>query len=222
MLTTMSTISLFLIVGTLGAAGREGSVCATSAATEAQVETVTAGVTVELLLVERIASRLEFEVKVTNGSKNAVLVVSNPIRVDGSSGAYLSVSENNPAQLELRFEVFAPPVYTIYAAKNRVTFLRLEPGTTHQEKVLVQTPLKDTKPPWGEWSNTQPIDLTNIQQVVARVGLLPDDPAIHAALENVRSPEGLEKVKTGPFQGKRLFEIQSVISSKIFKVRRVK
>ena len=184
-----------------------------------QAATVTAGVTVDLLLLERTATRLEFEIKVTNGSEKAVLVVSDPIRVDGLSGAYLSFNENNPAQLELRFEIFAPPVYTVYAPKNRVTFLRLEPGATHQEKILLQSPLKDTKPPWGEWQDTQPIDMTKIQRVIAKVGILPADPAIHAALENVRSPDGLEKVKSGPFQGKVLFEIQSVISSKIFNIR---
>jgi len=41
--------------------------------------------------------------------------------------------------------------------------------------------------------------MKNIQQVIAMVGVLPDDPAIHAALKNVHSPEGLEKVKSGPF-----------------------
>jgi hypothetical protein len=101
---------------------------------------------------------------------------------NGLRGAYLSLNENNPAQLELRFEVCGPPIYTVYAPKNRVTVLRLEPGATNQEKILLQSPLKDTKPPWGEWQDTQSIDLTNIQQVIARVGVLPDDPAIYKSL----------------------------------------
>ena len=168
---------------------------------------------------ESTGTRLEFKVRVTNDSEKAVLVVTDPIRVDGLRGAYLSLNENNPAQLELRFEIFASPLYTTYAPKNRVTFLRLEPGATHQERIVLQSPLKGTKPPWGEWQDTQSIDMTNIQQVVARVGILPDDPAIHAALENVRSPDGLENVRSGQFQGKLLFEIQSVICSKIVKVR---
>ena len=211
--------TLILVMAALCGVGGRTSVFAMSNVTGAQAATDTAGVTVELLLVERTTSRMEFEVKVANGSEKAILVVSNPISVDGLKGPYLSLDENNPAQLELLFKIFAPAVYTVYAPKNHVTFLRLAPGAMHQEKILLQNPLKDTKPPWGDWQDTQPIDITNIQRVVARVGVLPDVPAIHAALENVVSPAGLEKVKSGPFQGKRLFEIQSVISSKIFNVR---
>jgi hypothetical protein len=171
------------------------------------------------LLHANTGTQLDFNIKVTNGSEKAVLVVSDPIGVDGLRGAYLSLNEDNPTQLELRFEIFAPPPYTVYAPKNRVTFLRLEPGATHHERIVLQSPLKSTKPPWGEWQDTHSIDMTNVRQVVARVGILPDDPAIHAALENVRSPDGVEKVRSGPFQGKLLFEIQTVISSKIVNIR---
>lgn len=210
--------SLILVVDVLGGVSMRSSACSMTTATGVQAATVTAGVTVDVVLLERTADRMEFEIKVTNAGEKAVLIVSDPIRVDGDRGAYLSLNKNNPAQLELRFEIFGPPVYTIYAPKNRVTFLRLEPGAIHQEKILLEGPLNDTKPPWGEWQDTHPIDMKNIQQVTARVGVLPDDPAIHAALKNAHSPEGLETVKSGPLKGEPLFKIQSVISSKILNV----
>src|SRR5688500_3997407 len=142
-------LSLILVMGALCGVGMRSSVCAINTATGAQAATVMEGVTVDLLLLESTGTGLEFKTQVTNGSEKAVLVVSEPISVDGLRGAYLSLSEHNPAQLELRFEIFAPPLYTVYAPKNRVTFLRLEPGATHQERIVLQSPLKGTKPPWG-------------------------------------------------------------------------
>jgi hypothetical protein len=79
-------------------------------------------------------------------------------------------------------------------------------------------PFKDTKPPWGEWQDTKLINIENIRQVVARVGVLPDVPDVHAALINTPSPQGLEMVTSGRLRGKALFEIQIIVSSNIVRL----
>lgn len=176
------------------------------------------GVVVELVLLERSPKQLKFQVRIKNTSERAVLIVSDPMRVDGDRGAYLSLDERNPGLLEIAFAVFPPPIYTIYAPKNRVTFLRLDPGATHVEEVVLDEPFHDTKPPWGEWNDTKPINVENLRQVVAKVGVLPDDPGVHAALVNVYKPHGLERVNVGPLKGKALFEIQTLVSSNMVKL----
>ena len=194
--------------------GTGGDTCAGSADTTTPTPEGAARATVvDLVLLERTPKQWKFQVKIINTGERAVLIVSDPVRVDGSVGAYLSVDNGSPGLLEIEFMVFPPPVYTIYAPKNCVTFLRLDPGATHTEEVLLHLPFKDTKPPWGEWQDTKPINIENIQHVIAKVGILPDDPAVHAALANVPSPHGLEMVTSGPLRGKALFEIQRIISS---------
>lgn len=176
------------------------------------------GAVVDLVLLGRSAKQLKFQVRIKNTSERAVLIVSDPVRVDGDRGAYLSLDEHDQNLLEIAFTVFPPAIYTILAPKNRVTFLRLDPGATHIEEVVLDNPFKDTKPPWGEWNDTKPINIENVRAVVAKVGVLPDDPAVHAALVNVASPEGLERVENGPLKGKALFEIQTIVSSGIVKL----
>jgi len=174
---------------------------------------------VDLVLLERNPKQLKFQVRIKNIGERAVLIVSDPVRVDGDRGAYLSFDEHNPNLLEIDFMVFPPPIYTVYAPKNRVTLLRLDPGATHVEEVILNVPFKDTKPPWGEWNDPKPINVENIREIVAKVGILPDDPAVHAALVNVASPHGLERVKSGPLKGKALFEVQTIVASNIVKLK---
>lgn len=182
-------------------------------------QSVGSPVVVDLVLLERSQKQWKFRVTIKNTGEKTVLIVADPVRVDGDRGPYLSVDEHNPRVLEIAFTVFPPPIYTIYAPQNHVTFLRLDPGATHVEEVAWHEPFKDTKPPWGEWNDTKPIDVTNVREVVAKVGVLPDDPNVHAALKNVAWPHGLETVRTGPLKGKALVEIQTIVSSNTVKLR---
>lgn len=70
----------------------------------------------------------------------------------------------------------------------------------------------------GEWIDTKPIHIENIHEVVAKVGVLPDDRAVHAAFANEAKPHGLERVENGPLKGKALFRIQTIVSSNIIKL----
>ena len=176
------------------------------------------GIVVDLVLLEHSPKQLKFEVRIKNMGERAVLIVSDPVRVDGDRGAYLSLDERDPGLLEIAFAVFPPPLYTLLAPKHHVTFLRLDPGATHVEEVVLDDPFKDTKPPWGEWNDTKPINFENLRQVVAKVGILPDDPAVHALLVNLAEPHGLERVESGPLKGKALFRIQTIVSSGIVKL----
>lgn len=181
-------------------------------------QSVGSPVSVDLVLLERSRKEWKFRVTIKNTGEKAVLIVADPVRVDGDRGAYLSLNEHNPGLLEIAFTVFPPPIYTVYAPKDRVTFLPLDPGASHIEEVVWDEPFKDTKPPWGEWNDTKAIDVANLREAIAKVGVLPDDPGVHAALINVAWPHGLETVESGPLKGKSLFEIQTIISSNTVKL----
>ena len=176
------------------------------------------GVVVEAVLLERTQAHLRFQVRVRNASDKAVLIVSDPVRVEGSKGPYLSLNESNPGLLELRFELFPLPVHTIYAPKHRVTLLPLAPGATHLEDVMLKIPFRNTRPPWDESLRTSAIDIAKIHEVVAKVGIFPDDAAIRVMLSNIDAFHGLESPSSGPLKGKVLFEIQTVVSSKPLKL----
>ena len=215
---TRILISLSFFMGLLSVlSGNDGGYLEKSVS-KVQGETAAEPVAVDLALLKRTPTRLEIQVKVKNLGERPVVVVTDPVRLDGSEGVYLSLNENDSSQLELAFAVYPPPFYTRLAPKTRVTFRRLEAGGAYQTNVVLDTPLKDTKPPWGETPNTELIDLAKIHQIRANVGILPDDPGVHDAFTNNRSPDGFELVKKGPFKGKLLFELQALVSSRILKL----
>jgi hypothetical protein len=178
-----------------------------------QLSSAKSDVVVSLRLLERTPNQLKFQIKVSNSGARPVLIVTDPVRLDGSKGVYLSLNEKDPTLLELGLEVFPPPPYTRLAPKNRVTFKQLEAGGTYEEEVVVQVPLEETKPPWGNMPDAQTIDITKVRQVRVNVGVLPDEPEVREAFANDPSPEGMEVIKSGPLKGESLFEIQEIVSS---------
>src|SRR5690242_17803966 len=85
-------------------------------------QSVGSPVVVDLVLLERSQKQWKFRVTIKNTGEKTVLIVADPVRVDGDRGPYLSVDEHNPGVLEIAFTVFPPPIYTIYAPQNHVTF----------------------------------------------------------------------------------------------------
>ena len=59
---------------------------------------------VDLVLLERTPKQLKFQVRINNTGDRAVLIVSEPVRIDGSPGAYLSLGDTG--LLETKFMVF--------------------------------------------------------------------------------------------------------------------
>ncbi|HEX3248228.1 MAG TPA: hypothetical protein VHS05_02285 [Pyrinomonadaceae bacterium] len=170
-------------------------------------------ISITLRVVERTPTILKFYLQLKNVGEHAVLIVSEPVRIDGSKGMYLALGKGDSSLLEVSSQIFPPPNYDIVVPKHRVTYKMLAPGTDYEEEIVLQTPLTETEPPWREMLTPRDIDLTKIQYVEVRVGVLPDEPEVRQAIE--RSSTGLEIVKSGPLKGKPLFAIQSLLSSKI-------
>jgi hypothetical protein len=172
-------------------------------------------ISITLRIVERTPKTLQFYLQVRNSGDHSVLMVSEPVRTDGSKGMYLSLSRDDSSLLEISSQIFPPPNYDIVVPKHRVTYRMLAPGLAYEEEILLQAPLNETEPPWREMLTPRDIDLTKIQYLELRVGVLPDEPEVRQAIE--RSSTGLEIVKSGPRKSQPLFAIQSVLSSKRIK-----
>jgi hypothetical protein len=170
-------------------------------------------VSVTLHIIERTPTRLKFHLQIRNSGDHSVLIISDSVRIDGSEGMYISLGGDDSSLLEVSSQVFPPPNYTILAPKHRVTYRLLYPGTAYEEEVLLKAPLSETEPPWREMLTPRNIDLTRLQSLELKVGVLPDEPGVRQAFAAERSPTGLEIVKNGSFKGKPLFEIQSIVSS---------
>jgi hypothetical protein len=178
----------------------------------------TDNIKVSLNLLQRTSTQLKFEIEVKNLGGGSAFIVTNPVRLDGTKGVYLSLNEDDPTLLELRLEVFPPPVYTRLAPKTKVTLKRLESDEIYKEEFILKTPFEETKPPYGRTPNKRPIQLSEVQHIIARLGVFPDESGVRGELVNDSCCTGLETTESGLFKGKPLFEIQKVISSEKIKL----
>lgn len=170
-------------------------------------------VKVSLRVLERTSKVAKFQATITNEGTRPVLIVTNPMRADGSAGPYLSLNADEPSMLELGFRAFPPPGFDILATNERVTYTSLEPEVPHHEEVSLLAPIEETEPPWRGMAKPRQIDLGRIQYVKLNVGVFPDEPEVREAFAYELSPTGLELVKRGRFKGKSLYKIQGIVSS---------
>jgi hypothetical protein len=171
-------------------------------------------VTVNLRMVELTPTRIKFHLQVKNAGDHSVLIVSDPVSVEGSEGMYLSLGTDDVSLLEVSSQVFPPPNYTILAPKHRVTYRSLDPGTAYEKDILLEAPLTETEPPWRGMLTPRAIDLTRIHYMELKVGVLPDEPGVREAFATELSPTGLEFVRSGSLKGKSLFRLQYIASTK--------
>jgi hypothetical protein len=172
---------------------------------------------VNLKLINKSSYCWEFEVVVENQGQEPVLIMTDPIRIDGSRGIYMSVAKEDPSTLELSIRLYDPPPYFLYVDKTRVRAAQLAPGAIHSERFVVNFPYKETFPPYGEYPVQRQVDNAKIKFMKVFVGVLPDEQGIRELLQHKVSNyvvNGYESLLKGRFKGKHLIDLQTVFSSK--------
>ena len=165
-------------------------------------------------MIKRLPDRWEFEVVSHNIGDRSVFVMSDAVRVDGSPGAYLSISPKDNELLDLGIRLFALPSYCTLSSATHVTLRRLDPSASFKEVITIKLPLRETEPPYENPLNKSPIDWSKVKYIRASVGILPDEEGVQDFLKHKEGigpyASGQESIERGLFRGKRLLELQSV------------
>jgi len=172
---------------------------------------------VELNVVKTLPDQLEMEVMVENTGGQDVFVMTDPVRVDGSKGPYVSIADESSGTIEVGVKLFPPPRYFLLSNAAGVKLQKLAAGTTLREVLQVSLPLSETMPPYGDKPRRKQIDPNRLQFVRASVGVLPDDEGINDLLQ--RKPfgpfvDGVEELVRGSFRSKRIIDLQRVYTSR--------
>lgn len=174
-------------------------------------------VKVALQLVRARRDGWDFQVTVKNEGERAVFVMANPRRTDGTRGHYFSSDGNTPATLNVSSRVYPLPPYTLYSDYAHVELKQLAPHTSYTELITINVPLSETMPPYPGVPVSKPIDLTKVKYVRASVGVLLDEEGVRDFLQKKIGigpyTNGLDPITKGTFKGKRVVDMQVVISS---------
>ena len=175
---------------------------------------------VNLRLLRVLAEGWEFEITTQNSGKNAVFVMAEAVRSDGSRGSYLALNPEDPSILDIGIQLYPVPSYSIYANQARVTLKRLDPGTSYTERIMVSFSARETSPPY-KGLEYQPLDRAKLHAARAAVGIVPDEEGIQDFLRRKQGigsyAGGLELITKGPLKGKSLYEVQKIIRSPTIK-----
>jgi len=169
--------------------------------------------------VEAKQDKWRVELSVHNAGESAVFAMADPVRSDRSLGPYIAIAPSDT--LDIGAVLHYPPPYSLYVNDARVKLKRVEPGSTLRETFNVEIPFTETIPPYGDTPQRHTVDHTTIKFVKGSVGVIPDEEAVREVLDRKpagRFVYGLEQLVVGSFKGKRLIDLQTVISSKALKV----
>jgi hypothetical protein len=158
----------------------------------------------------------ELETTITNRGRNSVLIMTEPVRVDGSKGPYIMLNKMAQGSLDVQVQLYRLPIYSIYTNRTLVRLERLGPGQNRTEKLEITFPTEETMPPYGETPERNPVLRDQIKVLNVSLGILPDEEGIRDILQRKSvGPwvDGLEELMTGAHRGKRLIELQTVVCS---------
>lgn len=171
---------------------------------------------VDLKLLKTLPDKLEMEVTIQNTGGQDVFVMTDPLRVDGSKGPYVSMADESSGTLDVEVKVYPPPHYFLLSNSAAVKLQKLAAGDTLKEVFHVSLPLSETMPPYGDNPQRKQIDPSRLQFVRATVGVLPYDEGIRDLLQRKRfGPfvNGVEELMQGSFKNKRIIDLQRVYTS---------
>ena len=185
-----------------------------------QRDASTSAISVSLRLIRMLPEKWEFELTTQNSGNNAVFILTEPIRSNGTRGSYFTLDPQDPSILEIAIRLYPPPDYCIYSNHTGVSLKRVDPGARHVELITVSFPARETSPPYKGVEYGK-LDSSKLHGARAALGVLTDDEGIRDFLRRKEGigpyAGGLELIHTGPLSGKSLYEAQEVILSPIIK-----
>lgn len=167
-----------------------------------------------------LPDKWEFEFTTQNSGSNPVFILTEPMRSNGSKGAYFTLDPQDPSILEIGILLYRPPDYSIYSNQTRVSLKLLNPGVKYIELITVMFPARETSPPY-KGLEYEKLDRSKLLGARAALGILPDDEGIRDFLRRKEGigpyAGGLELIDRGALSGKSLYEAQEVIHSPTIK-----
>jgi hypothetical protein len=156
------------------------------------------------------------EALVKNTGSVPVYVVTDPRRVDRSSGAYIEVDGVDPSTLICAFQFYPPNPFNPFVDETSVHLMRLEPSTSHTEVVQLSWPLRTTEPPFSDAPGARNVPAKAIKRIEVRVGFLPASGPVTRLTTVKLAPHdaytGRERIEIGSAL-KSLYEIQEIARS---------
>ena len=198
------------------------SVCFGQSAPQIAVTHNEGQITLSVHLIKSKRTELRYSVELQNNGSTAIYYSATPQQVGGEYGPYTSIDENDKSLLNVQWRVFHPTIVmnTENGGVNKtgVELKRLEPGTTITETVSLKWPIPETMPPHTTFVYRK-IERENMKRIRFTVGYFEEEEGIREFLK--MKPfgwfiKGHEPLETGIFRGKRLYEIQKLVSAETY------
>lgn len=173
--------------------------------------------TVQLL--EFNSREINYVIELRNNSPVAIFYPAKTQQVDGAYGPYVSLDKSNDGVVDMQWRVFHREiVFSVERFSNDtgVELKRLEPGESVHATVSIKWPILETVPPISRKFLCMSIDRRIVKRIRFTIGYFEEEEGILEFLR--RKPfgwyiKGHELLYTGNSRGKRLHEIQRLIST---------
>jgi hypothetical protein len=165
-------------------------------------------------MVKSASDQLVLDVNLRNNTGQAIYVAKNPVREDGTKGFYFSFDDGGKIVV-VESRVFAPDRPSPYSDQTSVELKKVEPKGEFNESFTIDGKLMETVPPVRSHINSRQIDVQALRAVRVNYGFFVDEIGIATLFKGKSlSPlfNGLEPIRVGSYRGKRLFEVQKLVT----------
>ena len=167
--------------------------------------------------VEIDVAKIRFELNIRNKGKSSIFIATDPSRVDGSKGFYVS-SPHGDGEIKLESRVFGPDRPSPYSDKTSVRLKKLVHDEEFVEIVELAFPVTETVPPVDYNYNRKNISLQDLETIEVSIGYFYEDEGVNEILQYKQKGwflTGFEMIRHGDNRGKLLYETQKIVTTKI-------
>lgn len=181
----------------------------------AQTPVANEGILITGNIIKLDKNELNLEFVLENKSKESIYVSTNPVRLSGAKGYYLSLENDDDSILEISCRVFPPPLYSVYRNNTRVELKELKPDEEMKESIFLKSPVMETNPPFENPAYKRKIAFEQLKNIRLVIGYFIKEEGIVDIL-NAKAfgpyVTGWYPVFSGKYKGKTLREAQNLVS----------
>ena len=166
-------------------------------------------------ILENTSKKLRLELTILNTGDHPVYVATDPVQIDSTKGYYISIAENNAQSIVVSSRVYPPLVYSPYSNQTRVALKKLIPNKILTVRVALPFAIVETIPPVDLPLDLRKTSLRHLRSIKFELGFFREEAGLTELLMGKSFVKGHEEMVTGNMSGKRLFEIQELVSTDI-------
>jgi len=163
------------------------------------------------------SKELKIDFSVANIGTESIYFFLEPVQQNRTKGFFITRGSSH-GEVRIESRLYEPPLATPPGINIRTELKLLGPGETYSSAAIFKWPLSSTYPPVYDYWNDEQFAYQDTKSIKFSIAYFPESSGIRSLLDLRKYGwfvHDMDHIPTGANRGKRLLELQQIVSSSI-------